>query len=746
VRRRGIREEWGVNIGGPGNEFEQTAESGVAVGHPFEENIRLLVDDRHAQPFRGASRRRGPQVRRSKDQPTAGLPETDDYQMRIPLLRSSIVVERGISNQETRDAQLGYIEGIQPEHGCLGGPNGELLQEPPHVGVDDVHEAIQRLAAIEVDLIMSGRRHGDVETVITTRGDEIPRALDPGAKEHVRLRGVARDDDYPLTPGLLDAGLRGIRFDHHDLIAMPSEPHRKSPPAPAETADQHMVPGEPDPDSIDMIPKNRKEHAEGSPDGDYPSQPSRQLELDRQRRIRGYPGCEDPNRQIETVEEAFGMGELIPLVTPIAEDQRNDREEADDDPAILLERAANIPEPSRSQAPPPPTSILSTRIAHLPKTRMHRTSTPDVTPHQGLCESFGALDGPWARHNYARAVPPASHTWFGLVDDITGEGFVEGDQLETHCGIVVAQLQAGKVIPFFGAGVNMCGRLPGQSFEPGRNLPASAELAQSIADQFGADDSVPHHDLLAVAQWVELMIGPQDLYDYLHVLLDWDYTPTTLHAFFARLPRVLRDKGHGTGSQIIVTTNYDDVLERAFEAEGEPFDLVSYIAEGDNRGKFWHRPSGEQPRLIERPNEYTGLSLDTRSLIVKIHGEVNRRHGEHDSYVISEDDYIDYLARTDLNNLIPPTLLERLQRAHFLFLGYSLRDWNLRVILHRIAASRIMPSKSWAIMRDPADLDKEFWGSRDVKIFDAPLEHYIEALDDRLRSSAPSPSPSPAPA
>jgi hypothetical protein len=321
---------------------------------------------------------------------------------------------------------------------------------------------------------------------------------------------------------------------------------------------------------------------------------------------------------------------------------------------------------------------------------------------------------------------------------------VEGDHLAAHYGIVVAQLQAGKVVPFFGAGVNMCGRPPGESFEPGRYLPASAELAQRIASKFGAEESVPRHDLLAVAQWVELMIGPQDLYDFLHVLLDWDYTPTALHSFFARLPQVLRDKGYGTGSQIIVTTNYDDVLERAFEAEGEPFDLVSYIAEGDDRGKFWHRPSGDQPRLIERPNEYTGLSLDTRSLIVKIHGEVNRDHGEHDSYVISEDDYIDYLARTDLNNLIPPTLLERLQKAHFLFLGYSLRDWNLRVILHRIAASRIMPSKSWAIMRDPADLDKEFWESRDVKIFDVPLEHYIEALDGRLLASAPAPTPAPA--
>jgi SIR2-like domain len=310
-----------------------------------------------------------------------------------------------------------------------------------------------------------------------------------------------------------------------------------------------------------------------------------------------------------------------------------------------------------------------------------------------------------------------------------GRIVVNKEQLDSHLGIVTAAFRAGKVVPFFGAGVNLCGRPPGVPFIPGQYLPASPELAERIAHEFGADASVPRHDLLAVAQWVVLMVGPQDLYDYLHGLLDLDYTPTALHVFFAKLPALLREKRYGPGSQIIVTTNYDDVLERSFEAEGEPFDLVSYIAEGDDRGKFWHRPHDAEPRLIERPNEYTGLSLDERSLIVKIHGEVNRAHKDQDSYVISEDHYI------DLNNLVPPTLLERLQRAHFLFLGYSLRDWNLRVILHRIAASRIMPSKSWAIMMGPADLDREFWESRDVKIFDANLEEYVAALQNRLQAA-----------
>ena len=35
-----------------------------------------------------------------------------------------------------------------------------------------------------------------------------------------------------------------------------------------------------------------------------------------------------------------------------------------------------------------------------------------------------------------------------------------------------------------------------------------------------------------------------------------------------------------------------------------PFDVVSYVADGEHRGKFGHRPPDGEPRLIERPNDY----------------------------------------------------------------------------------------------------------------------------------------------
>jgi hypothetical protein len=52
-----------------------------------------------------------------------------------------------------------------------------------------------------------------------------------------------------------------------------------------------------------------------------------------------------------------------------------------------------------------------------------------------------------------------------------------------------------------------------------------------------------------------------------------------------------------------VTTNYDDSLERAFEEAGEAYDLVAYIADGEDRGRFLHRVQGEESVVINRPYE-----------------------------------------------------------------------------------------------------------------------------------------------
>ena len=142
---------------------------------------------------------------------------------------------------------------------------------------------------------------------------------------------------------------------------------------------------------------------------------------------------------------------------------------------------------------------------------------------------------------------------------------------------------------------------------------------------------------------------------------------------------MLRERG--LPPQVVVTTSYDTALEKAFEEAGEAVEVVTYLANGRHRGRFCHIAPDGTGTLIDEPNTYaTELSLDRNTVILKLHGQVERTPArEWESFVVTEDDYINYLAQTEIAAAVPVSLAARLRRSHFLFLGYTMADWNLRV-------------------------------------------------------------------
>jgi hypothetical protein len=132
------------------------------------------------------------------------------------------------------------------------------------------------------------------------------------------------------------------------------------------------------------------------------------------------------------------------------------------------------------------------------------------------------------------------------------------------------------------------------------------------------------------------------------------------------------------------------------------------------------RPDGST-HVIDLPNTYaTELSLERRTVILKLHGGV-----ELESFVVTEDDYIDY---GDVGGAIPVALAAKLRRSHFLFLGYGMRDWNLRLVLGRIWGAEGVSYRSWAVQPEPRPLERQFWRARDVDLLQVPLDDYAGAL------------------
>jgi SIR2-like domain len=308
-----------------------------------------------------------------------------------------------------------------------------------------------------------------------------------------------------------------------------------------------------------------------------------------------------------------------------------------------------------------------------------------------------------------------------------------------HYSLVAELLVDGEIVPFLGAGANLADRPDGARWEPGAFLPSGRELAGALAER-SRYPQPGEADLLRVSQYVGAILGEGQLYRYLHSIFDADYPPTSLHRALARVPALLRSRGRS--QVILVTTNYDDLLERALREATEAFDVVWYEAKrGPLRGRFVHRLQSGDVVPIERPNKYTGLALEERPVVLKLHGAIDRDDAKRDSYVVTEDSYIDYLMGGDVGEQLPVSVRERMAESHFLFLGYSMRDWNLRVVLNRIWGAQQLDLKSWAVQLEPADpgareIEEALWRDRgDVDLLYVPLKDYVTQLEAELTAA-----------
>ncbi|HJQ67516.1 MAG TPA: SIR2 family protein [Blastocatellia bacterium] len=310
-------------------------------------------------------------------------------------------------------------------------------------------------------------------------------------------------------------------------------------------------------------------------------------------------------------------------------------------------------------------------------------------------------------------------------------------ELHLHFKTVANQILNGEVIPFLGAGVNSCGRPDKQCYKPGRYVPSAAELTNYLVNEFPYPEEEVK-DLLSVSQYIGMTVGSAPLYNSLHELFDNDeYEPTELHHFLARLAGILRSLGKPC--QLIVTTNYDDMLERAFQKAREPYDLIWYMASKPHKGNWMHwAPGEEKPNIVLTPNKYNGLNLKERTIILKIHGAVDRiskdEEEQYDSFVISEDDYIDYLVETEPNNIFPIPIPRLFNNNHFLFMGYGLRDWNLRVMLNRVWGEDELDRNSWAVQTNTPEYIRDYWNTRKLKILNEHLDDYIAILEQYLQA------------
>jgi hypothetical protein len=199
---------------------------------------------------------------------------------------------------------------------------------------------------------------------------------------------------------------------------------------------------------------------------------------------------------------------------------------------------------------------------------------------------------------------------------------------------VVEAQRRHRLVPFFGAGVSV-----------GSGLPSWNKL---LSQHFGLQKEVIEDvdlttDALTLAELASQKTGPEAVQSILRKTFGKGYKPAASHFLLAALR-----------CPIYVTTNYDSLFEKAWEALNEKHSLLVITNDLD-----WAKHAVELEQL--RKNGKT-------SVLFKIHGSADR---EDELMILSRRDYRHHYRN---NKQFFHEVTSLLRKSHVLFLGFSHRD------------------------------------------------------------------------
>jgi hypothetical protein len=226
---------------------------------------------------------------------------------------------------------------------------------------------------------------------------------------------------------------------------------------------------------------------------------------------------------------------------------------------------------------------------------------------------------------------------------------------------LIGRIANGVCTPFLGAGASW------------PVLPLGGDIAARWAAScdYPLEDA---HDLARVAQYLAIdhdaMYPKERIQAELAELGPPDFTaPTDPHALLADLPLPL-----------YITTNYDDFMIKALRDRGR--DPVQEICK-------WNGAYNVKQHAAFLGDDPTHRPTVANPVVFHLHG----RFGIPESMVLTEDDYLDFLIALSerRDELMPHQILGALSSTSLIFVGYSLADWDFRV-LHRGLVVRGEPS------------------------------------------------------
>jgi hypothetical protein len=232
----------------------------------------------------------------------------------------------------------------------------------------------------------------------------------------------------------------------------------------------------------------------------------------------------------------------------------------------------------------------------------------------------------------------------------------------------------------------------------GKALSLELAAACDFVDRFPGEDP---GDLQRVALAYEIDRSRARLVDAIVDAVDTGREPSPMLRALARLP-----------FSLVITTNYDQLFERAL------------------------REAGKRPRVsvykpaAEPTTDFRNATADA-PVIYKLHGDIDHR----ESLVVTDEDYIQFVLRMsdkEPYDPIPLSLKFFLTGSPTLFVGYSLLDYNLRLLFKalrwKIDAANVPDMYSVDYRPDPLIMDVWQAQRRYVKFIAQDVWSFVPAL------------------
>ena len=237
----------------------------------------------------------------------------------------------------------------------------------------------------------------------------------------------------------------------------------------------------------------------------------------------------------------------------------------------------------------------------------------------------------------------------------------------------------------------------------GKALSRELAAASDFVARFPGEDP---GDLQRVALAYEIDRSRAQLVDAIISAVDSGKEPSPMLRALARLPFAL-----------VITTNYDQLFEKALRDAGKQPRVAIYTPKLEETTDF-RKPTAESP------------------VVFKIHGDISRP----ETVVITDEDYIDFVLR--MSNKEPYDPLPRRLKVYLtdwttLFVGYSLLDYNLRLLFKtlRWKIDNANVPDMYSVDFEPDPLIMDVWQSqrRYVKFIAQDVWAFVPALYELVR-------------